>query len=96
MSKTYEIKTLSDFFNVPSDRIDDCLKEFALGIKVMKSDFEALGVPNGKMDFFNWTDDGKQNLKADYKLDAENVVRREIEDHVCSIEAMLEAQEQGK
>ncbi|WP_151778800.1 hypothetical protein [Acinetobacter bereziniae] len=36
MVKTYEIRTLSDFFKVPNDRIEDCLKEFAVGLEFLK------------------------------------------------------------
>lgn len=53
MVKTYEIRTLSDFFKVPNDRIEDCLKEFAVGLEFLKANHELMGLENGQMEFFN-------------------------------------------
>ena len=53
MTKTYEIKTLSDFLKVPTDRIGDCLKEFAVSLEFLKANHELMGLENGQIEFFN-------------------------------------------
>ena len=77
MPKTYEIRTLSDFFKVPNDRIEDCLKEFAVGLEFLKANHELMGLKDGQMEFFNWTDDGKKNITADFKF-GKDVIRSEV------------------
>lgn len=79
MAKTYEIRTLSDFFKVPNDRIEDCLKEFAVGLEFLKANHELMGLENGQMEFFNWTDDGKKNITADFKF-GKDVIRSEVKE----------------
>lgn len=60
--KTYEIRTVDDFFKVPPDRRDVCLKEFAAWMAV--SDFmialvEETGTRLERPDLFEWIDDEK-------------------------------------
>ena len=67
MSNEYTIENLADFLKVPDDRIEDCLKDFAIWIGT-KRRFEAesvpllekLGIKKGVMflDKFVWKDDG--------------------------------------
>ena len=79
MTKTYEIRTLSDFLKVPNDRIEDCLKEFAVSLEFLKANHELMGLENGQMEFFNWTDDGKKNITADFKF-GKDVIRSEVKE----------------
>jgi len=60
--KRYMIKTLDDFLGVPDDRIDQCLKEFAIFIYtarfVASSAEEACGKKVVEVGGFEWIDDG--------------------------------------
>jgi len=56
--KTYTIRTVVDFLQVPSDRRDDCLREFAAwldGADLVKALLDGAGT----LDHFEWIDDGR-------------------------------------
>lgn len=83
MSKSYEIRTLSDLLNVPSDRLHDCMAELADTITLFKAECELLGVDT-TLEFITWHDDNKKDqrhsfyfndgkeLRFDFKEDAED------------------------
>lgn len=64
--KEYRIQTLSDFFQVPDDKVEQCLKDFKLWIELSKP-FCDLCADHG-VDFtsvvpgFIWKDDGLEGL----------------------------------
>lgn len=52
--KKYIIKTLSDFLDVPADRLHRCIADFEHGLKEAQSRNE----PTMKIHDYEWTDDG--------------------------------------
>lgn len=68
MSKSYEIRTLSDLLNVPSDRLHDCMAELADGIIAFKASCEALDIHNG-LDEITWHDDQKKDQRHSFKCE---------------------------
>ena len=68
MSKSYEIRTLSDLLNVPSDRLHDCMAELADGIIAFKANCEALDIHNG-LDEITWHDDQKKDQRHSFKCE---------------------------
>jgi hypothetical protein len=58
----YEIRTVSDFLNVPEDRRPLCLKEFAVWVELvanLKSMFDGIPFTEDFSEKFVWVDDGK-------------------------------------
>ncbi|KAF1011202.1 MAG: hypothetical protein GAK29_04982 [Acinetobacter bereziniae] len=47
------------------------------GLEFLKANHELMGLENGQMEFFNWTDDGKKNITADFKF-GKDVIRSEV------------------
>lgn len=63
--KTYEIRQLTDFVNVPREKIDDCLADFKEWLEFHRQ-FHESGIP-GLADVFLepymiWKDDGKRGI----------------------------------
>jgi hypothetical protein len=64
MSRTYEIGTLGDFSKVPDERIEACLHEFAMAIRLHKL-MLLLAEPNPvEAGVFRWTDDDKHHYEV--------------------------------
>lgn len=56
----YEIATVDDFCKVPEDRINTCLSEFALFLRMMRPMTDMIGTEM-KCVTFTWIDDGERN-----------------------------------
>lgn len=59
--KTYDIRTVMDFADIPEDRVDVCLDELKDALRYLRTVKEA--IKRGKFDVlesvgFAWTDDG--------------------------------------
>jgi hypothetical protein len=75
MSHEYKIRTVTDFLQVPSSRLDECLKDLPLFLNMLRNarDIEStfnnlFSLPEGatKIDdgCFHWVDDGKRELSG--------------------------------
>ncbi|MCK2149497.1 hypothetical protein MYE70_10510 [Marinobacter alexandrii] len=72
MSERYEIKTVSDFTKVPSDKVGECLQDFAEWLALMQQhkQIESLldkladtdGAFSTQKEVFVWVDDGKRGV----------------------------------
>jgi hypothetical protein len=63
MRKKYELRTVADFAKIPSDKIDECMADFAY---VLKTWDEEKKNPAPGWEFlkncFVWIDDGKREI----------------------------------
>ena len=71
--KVYEIREIWDFAKVPDDRLDECLREFALFVRlvaVTETLASLVGDVDGKPSMrvgsqsFTWIDDGLREVKV--------------------------------
>jgi hypothetical protein len=60
---TYRINTLQDFLKVPSDRLADCLSEFAGYLDILRSLTGSVEGVTWKSTFV-WVDDGRRDLSV--------------------------------
>ena len=64
MSERIEIRTVADFVAIPAEKIEHCLKDFALWLsfreawKATIGEIEGVSMPEDK---FIWIDDGKHD-----------------------------------
>ena len=58
---TYPINTIHDFATVPEDRLDDCLRDFRLFLRMMRPLSDLLGTQF--VPAFTWVDDGEKNVR---------------------------------
>lgn len=74
MSKRYHIKTVADFLNVPTDKRQECLTDFAHWLSIMDDhkELEGLldhlaetkGAFSTQRNSFTWVDDGKRGVSS--------------------------------
>lgn len=78
----YTIDRLEDFAEVPDDRLDDCLAEFAMAVRshrefraAIRARSESLGLPDpGELitiRTWTWTDDGRRVTRVEFAETAE-------------------------
>lgn len=60
LHKVYEIKTVSDFDQVPLERMADCINEFAAFICLRRMAGALSNQP--ALETFRWVDDGKKEV----------------------------------
>jgi hypothetical protein len=58
---SYRIEHVRDFQQVPPDRVDDCLKEFAVFIEMARLS-SLIGGDDVRVGAFTWHDDGERNI----------------------------------
>ncbi len=87
---TYEIRTLGDFANVPDDRLDDCLAEFATAVRFQRATGDILNalareqIPALTGAAFNvfpsgafvWIDDGENHADISVTIQAGDVTEK--------------------
>ena len=74
MANEYIITTLTDFLNVPEDRLASCLADFPEFLKMLrmksqieKSSEDYFAIPAGSVqlaEHFHWVDDGKGGMSG--------------------------------
>jgi hypothetical protein len=69
--KTYEIKTVNDFLQIPENRLSACLKEFKIAISfgIACRDLQKIMDKDAPFNFpyFKWIDDGKKTAKIKFE-----------------------------
>lgn len=83
----YRIETVADFLNVPEDRIEDCLKEFADFIELSRAMLQAasfmaqiMGIEDkSKIGAYTWIDDGKKEKTVRFQSPSEDNQQRKDE-----------------
>lgn len=76
----YEIRTVSDFLNVPEGRRDVCLREFAVWldlVKNLKAMFDGIAFAEDPAGKFIWVDDDKGTATIAIKAGDEVVWKTE-------------------
>lgn len=64
-SNRYLIKSLEDFYKIPADKIEDCLKDFAVWLefgRALDMFQDLIGVKCMEREGFIWIDDGNSGL----------------------------------
>jgi hypothetical protein len=76
--KTYRIAKVTDFLDVPMDRLRDCLEEFVIWLSMFHAARMALGgAIKGIPESYDWIDDGKAEMRL-VGIDAETGERTEL------------------
>jgi len=60
--RTYRIRTVLDFQDVPEDKLDACLKEFRTFVRIIAPFRALVGDCVRVSDEFTWVDDGENNI----------------------------------
>ena len=64
--KKYTLKTVEDFLQIPDDRLDECLREFAIALRYVRAVEAKARDADAKakihMPYFGWIDDGKSDV----------------------------------
>lgn len=81
MTKSYEIRSITDILRIPADRIHDCLSEVADQFVQLSATLTAQGIDLDDVEFdqeaITWVDDGKKNATATIRID-EDVLRVQV------------------
>lgn len=81
MTKSYEIRNITDILRIPADRIHDCLSEVADQFVQLSATLKAAGVDLNNVEFdqevITWVDDGKKTATATIRID-EDVLRVQV------------------
>ena len=83
MSASYRIERVADFFAVPEDRLDDCLRDFKLYLLAARPMCDLINEVGKEMghaanvvrlgETFTWMDDGKHDMHVRFHAEVSDV-----------------------
>jgi hypothetical protein len=96
--RTYRIREVRDFLDVPEDRLEECLREFGLWVALareMRTLLDGVPILNDPTAVFGWVDDGKGELTVTVSTPDGQEVHREVFSGLPTTPAQISREGEG-